>query len=395
MSTLAIIPARGGSKGLPRKNLRCIGGTPLVGRTVQAARASSSVDRVVVSTDDATIASVAEEHGGDVIDRPAVLSGDTASSESALLHALHHLADVENYRPDSLAFLQCTSPFTRPTDIDGTVGALRDQDADSAFAASPFHGFVWCRVDDGTVSGRNHDPNTSRQRRQDRPDELIETGAVYAMDVDGFLDAEHRFFGRIAAYEMPQERALEIDTPADLRRAQAMYETQSRTNQARFLPSAIDAVVFDFDGVFTDNRVLVFQDESEAVVCDRGDGKGVELLRETDLDLLVLSSEVNPIVKARTQKLDLETIHGVDDKFTVLDDWLTERDIPWARTVFVGNDVNDAACLRAAGCGAVVADAHSDVRHDADLILQSDGGHGAVRELCDLVLSHRSTDSSA
>jgi N-acylneuraminate cytidylyltransferase len=384
--TLALIPARGGSKGLPRKNVRRVGGVPLVGRTVQAARQASAVDRVVVSTDDAEIAAAAREHGADVIDRPAALSGDEASSESALLHALGRLDETEGYRPDRVVFLQCTSPFTRPEDIDGTAARL-DDGADSAFAASPFHGFVWREGKDGTARGVNHSPDTARQRRQDRPTELLETGAVYAFDADGFREAEHRFFGRVAAYEMPAERSLEVDTPADLERARDRHARLQQADRASALPDPVEAVVFDFDGVFTDNRVLVTEDRTEAVVCNRGDGKGIERLRETGRALLVLSSEVNPVVRARTEKLGLDTLHGIDDKPRVLEEWLDERGISWSQTVFVGNDVNDAGCLRAAGCGAVVADAHPDVRPDADLVLESRGGHGAVRELCDLVCS--------
>jgi N-acylneuraminate cytidylyltransferase len=361
---------------------------------VQAAHEAAAVDRVVVSTDDLEIAEAARTQGAEVIKRPADLSSDEASSESALLHALEHLAETEGYHPKRLVFLQCTSPFTRPEDIDGTVAVL-DDGFDAAFAGAPFHGFVWRTDENGEATGANHDATTPRQRRQDRSDELLETGAVYAMDAAGFRKAEHRFFGRVGVYEMPSERSVEIDTFADLQRARAQHAELARQDRQAVLPDPIEAVVFDFDGVFTDNRVLVFQDETEAVVCDRGDGKGIERLRETDLDLLVLSSEENPVLKARTQKLNLETIHDVADKRAVLDDWLAERDVAWDRTVFVGNDVNDAACLRAAGCGVVVADAHPDVQSDADIILRSDGGHGAVRELSDLVRATLSTNAHA
>jgi len=395
MRTVAVIPARGGSKGLLRKNVRTVGGVPLVGRTAEAARGAMSVDQTFVSTYDPEIADVAREHGAKVIDRPVALSGDGASSESVLLHALEHLADTNDLHPERLVFLQCTSPFTRPADIDGAVATFDANDADVAFAATPFHGFVWRRRGDGTVTGANHDADTPRQRRQDRPDELLETGAAYVLDVPGFREAEHRFFGRVVPHEVPEARSLEIDTAADLRRARALHADRARQDRRAALPTSIEAVVFDFDGVFTDNRVLVSQDETEAVVCDRGDGKGIEMLRETECSLLVLSSEINPVVRARTRKLDLQAVHGVDDKPSVLAEWLDDHGVQWNRTVFVGNDVNDIGCLRRAGCGVAVADAYEDARSAADLVLERRGGHGAVRELCDLVRSSSSSASSA
>jgi N-acylneuraminate cytidylyltransferase len=393
MSTIAVIPARGGSKGLPRKNVRPVGGTPLVARTVETACSASTIDGVFVSTDDPEIAGLAAEAGAGVIDRPASLSGDEASSESALLHALDHLPDSAG-PPDLLAFLQCTAPFTTPGDVDGTVARLRETGADTAFAAAPFHGFVWREAENGTVAGANHDAGTPRARRQDRAREYVEAGSVYVMRASGFRTHEHRFFGRTVAYEVPAERHLEIDTAADLRRAEARAARLHRQQRADALPDPVDAVVFDFDGVFTDNRVFVFEDEREAVLCDRGDGMGISRLRDRNLHLLVLSSEVNPVVQARTDKLDLETLHGVDDKPAVLNEWLRDRDVAWERTVFVGNDVNDVGCLRQAGCGVVVADAYDDAKAAADLVLSRKGGDRAVRELCDLILAARSSTSA-
>ena len=195
---LAIIPARGGSKGIPRKNVLPVAGKPLLAWTVEAARAARRVDRVVVSTDDPEIADVARRRGADVVDRPAEISGDSATSESALLHALDHLRATEGYEPDLVAFLQCTSPLTAPGDIDGTIDALIRDGADTALAVVPFHYFLWR----GDGAGINHDKR-ERKLRQEREPQFLESGAVYVMKVAGFRAAKHRFFGRTALYEMP------------------------------------------------------------------------------------------------------------------------------------------------------------------------------------------------
>ena len=214
----AIIPARGGSKGIPGKNLRPVAGAPLVAHAIRAARGAPSVDRVIVSTDDDAIAAAARAAGAEVVRRPADISGDTASSESALLHALEFLAATDGRRPELLVFMQCTAPLTLPEDVDAAVAALRAQGADTAFTVAPFHGFVWRAAPDGSAVGVNHD-KAVRPRRQDRAPEYLENGAVYVMKAAAFLEKKHRFFGKTVLAVMPAERTLDVDEPADLEKA--------------------------------------------------------------------------------------------------------------------------------------------------------------------------------
>ena len=152
------------------------------------------------------------------------------------------------------------------------------------------------------------------------------------------------------------------------------------------LPLPLKAVIFDFDGVFTDNKVIVDEDGRESVICDRSDGLGISKLQKTGLPLLVLSREKNPVVLKRCKKLGIPCVQGVDDKKTVLSAWLKEREIDGKNVIFVGNDINDAECLAAVGCGVVVADAHEDVKRISKIILKRGGGKGAVRELCDMII---------
>ncbi|MEY2848516.1 MAG: hypothetical protein RI885_1181 [Actinomycetota bacterium] len=216
---VAIIPARGGSKGVPRKNLRDVGGVPLVVRAIGAALCTQLVDRVVVSTDDAEIERVSAAEGADVVRRPAELSGDNATSESALLHALDQIEG----RVDVLVFLQATSPFVRPADLDAAIETVRAGRHDTVFSAVPSHGFLWRRGDVAGDGARavNHDA-TVRQRRQDREPEFLETGAFYVMDAAGFRRSRFRFFGSIGIAEVHESTALEIDTEADLDLARAI-----------------------------------------------------------------------------------------------------------------------------------------------------------------------------
>ena len=376
----AIIPARGGSKGIPGKNLRRVGGRSLIARAVETARGAAGIRRVYVSTDDAAIAAAAREAGAEVIERPAEIAGDTASSEAALLHALDRLEE-RGALPDLLCFVQCTSPLTASEDIAGALERFLREGADSLLSAGRTHGFLWRQGGDGQALGVNHDP-AFRPRRQDREPEYLESGAFYLLRVAGFRQARHRFFGRVLLHEMPPERIWEIDEPADLAVAEALLAAGAG---AGALPARPAGLVLDFDGVMTDNLALVDETGRESVRVNRSDGLGLERLRASGLPILVLSKEKNPVVTARARKLKLEVLQGIDAKLPALRDWAAAKGLALADLVYVGNDDNDVECLAAVGCGVAVADAYPAARAAARLVLQRAGGQGAVREVCDLL----------
>ncbi len=223
---LLVIPARGGSKGIPGKNLQMVGGLTLLERAIDTA-SGAALGRVVVSTNDEAIANVARARGAEVVLRPEVISKDTSTTEEALLHVVETLCHSSDEQPELLVLLQCTSPFTSVEDVRGTVMALVDAQADSSLAVTPFHSFIWATAD-GSALGVNHDCR-HRLRRQDLPKQFKETGGVYVMRIPGFLAARFRFFGKIATYVTPPERCLEIDDPADLFVANAIATTLSET----------------------------------------------------------------------------------------------------------------------------------------------------------------------
>ena len=263
---LVVIPARGGSKGVPGKNLARVGGIPLVTRAIRAAQAAGRVTAVAVSTDDPAIAAAATAAGAIAVERPPDLAGDEATSETALLHAVRTLYGSQAERLDVLVMAQCTSPFLTAGDLDAVVAAVVEGGADSAFTAAPSHSFLWREATD--ARGVNHDP-AARQRRQDREPEWLETGAAYAMRGSGFLTHQHRFFGRIAAVATDPARALEIDEPDDLARARALAPLfDAGTRPA---PGEVDAVVLDFDGTQTDDRAWLAADGTERVAVHRRD----------------------------------------------------------------------------------------------------------------------------
>ena len=150
--------------------------------------------------------------------------------------------------------------------------------------------------------------------------------------------------------------------------------------------SSVTFVVFDFDGVFTDNRVLVGEDGQESVFCSRSDGLGLQMLGRVGVGCLVLSTETNPVVSARAAKLRLECVQGLgDEKWSVLLSIMQERGLSPATVAYVGNDINDLDCLLNVGVSICVADAYPAVQAVAQFITSRSGGHGAVREVCDLI----------
>ncbi|WP_367321182.1 NTP transferase domain-containing protein [Streptomyces sp. HUAS ZL42] len=388
---LAVIPARGGSKGVPAKNLAPVGGVPLVARAVRECRATRLVTDVVVSTDDQAIAAAAREAGAEVVLRPAAIAGDTATSEAAVLHAMDAHEALHGAVVDVVLLVQCTSPFIAREDVEGVAAAVVENGADTAVTVAPFHGFIWRDAEPEAPAatgghGVNHD-KSFRPRRQDRPQDLLETGAAYAMDAAGFRRHQHRFFGRTELVRTDPARVLEIDDPHDLARARALAPLFD-AGRPDALPTAadIDAVVLDFDGTQTDDRVLIDADGREFVSVHRGDGLGIAALRRSGLRMLILSTEQNQVVAARARKLRIPVLHGIDRKDLALKQWCEEQGIAPERVLYVGNDVNDLPCFALVGWPVAVASAHDVVRGAARAVTTVPGGDGAIREIASWIL---------
>ena len=202
---LAIIPARGGSKGVPDKNLL------LLPRCIRTAQEALSINHVIVSTNDAAIAKLALDCGAQVIMRPEEISGDEAKSEDALLHVL----DSIDYEPDIITFLQCTAALTKPIDIDNCVIELYDDaSVDCSFSAASSRYNLW-RFKNGEPQPTNHD-ELKRLPRQLQQGQYVETGACYVMRTKGFKEAKYRFFGKKKMVIMPRSRFFEVDDREDL-----------------------------------------------------------------------------------------------------------------------------------------------------------------------------------
>ena len=398
---LALIPARGGSKGIPRKNIRSFAGYPLIAWSIAAAKQAASVTRIIVSTDDEEIATVAREHGAETpFLRPAEFAQDNTTDLPVFEHALQWLEANENYLPEILIQLRPTSPI-RPRDcVDSAVKILLEHvDADCVRGVVPAgqnpHK-MWRFLGDEQpmkplldVDGIAEPYNAPRQilppvywqtghidairaatikQKKSLTGEVIYPLVIdprYTVDIDNLSDW--------AKYEALANSELEMVTPGKLKRP---------------MPEQIDLIISDFDGVITDNRVWVNEDGTEYVAAYRSDSIGVQYLRTMGIDVMILSSEPNRVVEARARKMGVQVIHGIGihDKGRVMRELLEQKNIPAENVIYIGNDLNDLPCFEVAGWSVAVADAYPAVIRAADFVSSKAGGHGALREVCDLIL---------
>lgn len=403
--TLALIPARGGSKGIPRKNIRPFAGWPLIAWSIAAAKQSALVTRVIVSTDDEGIAAVARQFGAETpFLRPAELAQDTTTDLPVFEHALKWLAENENYQPDVVVQLRPTSPIRPRGLVDDAVRILlAHADADSVRGVVPAaqNPFKMWRFDGEdkplkpllSVDGIAEPYNAPRQIL---PAVYWQTGHIDAIRAKTILN-KHSLTGEVIyPLVIDSKYTVDIDTLSDW----AKYESVVYSGlemvipegaQKRPMPKEIKLIISDFDGVITDNRVWTDQDGRETVAASRSDSMRIAQLRERGIEVLILSSETNPVVQARAKKMKVEAIHGVGihDKGAAMREVLARKGVDAAHVVYIGNDWNDLPCFEIAGWAVAVPDAYPEVLRAADFVLQTRGGFGALRELCDLILKEK------
>ena len=216
---LGLITARGGSKGIPGKNVAPLAGKPLIAWTIEAALHSRCLSRVIVSTDDREIAEVSKKFGAEVpFMRPGELSGDDSPHMAVVLHAIQWLEDGEGWSPDYVVLLQPTSPFRTAEDIDAAAGVALDRNADSVISVNeaPSHPYKVNRLTDRGTLVSFLEPPKGYLRRQTMPEALFENGAVYMARREVLLKEKRWYTENTYPFVMPEERSLDIDSPWDL-----------------------------------------------------------------------------------------------------------------------------------------------------------------------------------
>ena len=402
--TLALIPARGGSKGIPRKNIRNFAGYPLIAWSIVAARQSKSVTRVVVSTDDPEIAAVARKYGAETpFLRPAELAQDATTDLPVFDHALKWMEEVEAYKPDVVVQLRPTSPIRPRSMVDEAVTILlTHEDADCVRGVVPAgqNPHKMWRLPYGEngpmkhlldVEGLSEPYNAPRQIL---PPIYWQTGHIDAIRIST-IAGKHSKTGDVVYPLLVDPRyTVDIDTLSDWARYEALVYSgldmvfpggQSK----RAMPETIRLLVLDFDGVVSNNLVWTDQDGREMVAASRSDSLFIQPLREAGVETIILSSETNSVVAARAKKMGIEAVQGLglQAKGQALKRLLEEKNVDAAHVVYLGNDINDLPCFELVGWSVAVADAYPEVVRAADFVLSKPGGGGAVRELCELILN--------
>jgi YrbI family 3-deoxy-D-manno-octulosonate 8-phosphate phosphatase len=401
--TLALIPARGGSKGIPRKNIKSFAGYPLIAWSIAAAKQSRLVTRVIVSTDDEEIAAVARAWGAETpFLRPDELAQDKTTDLPVFEHALKWLEDVEGYHPDIVVQLRPTSPFRPHGMVDAAVSILMEHaDADCVrgvvpAAQNPFK--MWRFSGEGKpleqllrVKGI---PEPYNAPRQILPPVYWQTGHIDAIRTRTIANKKSLTGDVIYPLVIDPKYTVDIDTPADWVKYEAVIysglDILSPGKARRTMPETVKMIICDFDGVVTDNLVLTDENGKETVSASRSDSMHIKTLREKGVEVMILSSEPNPVVQARAKKMGVEAIHGVgmQDKGRVMREVLEQKKVRAEEVIYIGNDLNDLPCFEVAGWSVAVADAYPEVLRAADFVLTKNGGRGAVRELCELVLKN-------
>lgn len=400
---LALIPARGGSKGIPRKNIRNFAGYPLLAWSIAAAKQSKSVTRIIVSTDDEEIAAIAREWGAETpFLRPAELAHDQTTDLPVFEHALKWMQEMEGYRPEIMVQLRPTSPIRPKSMVDDAIRILLDhKDADCVrgvvpAAQNPFKMWRFNGEEKPLnplleVEGITEPYNAPRQIL---PPVYWQTGHIDAMRTATITHKKSLTGDIIYPLLIDPKYAVDIDTLADWAKYEALVYTDleivSPGKSRRAMPATIKIIICDFDGVVTDNLVLTDENGRETVSASRSDSMHIKALREKGIDMLILSSEPNPVVMARAKKMGVEAIHnvGMQDKGRVMREVLDRKNVKAENVVYIGNDLNDLPCFEMAGWSVAVADAYPEVIRAADHVLRKTGGHGAIRELCELVLKN-------
>ena len=378
MRWVAFMPLRANSKSIPDKNIRPIAGRPLFAWSLEQAIVSQCFNEIYVATDSSRIRRMVLDEfssGVMVLDRSAETCTDTASTESALLEFQQQIPF------DVVGLVQATSPLTQADDFRAARHRFVAENLDSLLTAVPSKRFFWTRS--GTPI--NYHP-AKRPRRQDFEGWLMENGAFYLTRAKVLEETGSRLGGRIGIHEMPAETAIEIDDEADWIVVEQLLLRQKLAS-IQMGASQIKAFILDVDGTLTDGGMYYGADGEALKKFNTRDAHGLQLLRENGIKVCVFSSEDSPAVAARMKKLNIaEYYPGIKNKLAVLEHKIKLWGISLQDIAYMGDDLCDLECLSQAGAALCPADAVPEILQRAHYVCTRPGGHGAVREACDLIL---------
>lgn len=380
---VALIPARGGSKGIPKKNIKNFAGKPLIYWSCLSVQLSSRIDKGYVATDDEDIKRVVEDFGFSkikVIERSAESATDTAPTELVLLEF------CQKYNFDIAVLVQPTSPLLTHTDLDKAIESFLDSNCDSMLSCVRQKRFIWhYDKKERFFKPANYDYK-DRPRRQDFAGFYVENGAFYITSRVNILKYKNRLSGKIGIYEMPEYTYHELDAELDWAIAENLAYNVI-PSYFNYWIRPIKLLCLDVDGVLTDGGVYYSDKKEELLKFNRIDGKGLELIRQVGIDVIIISSESSYISKKRADKLKIDNVFlGIKDKLSLLQDYCWRKKLNSREVCFMGDDVQDLPVIEWVGFSAAPLNAVDIVKNKVLYLCRRKGGEGAVREVVDLIL---------
>ena len=388
---VAFIPVRGGSKSIPLKNIKMIAGKPLVYWVAKAASESAYIDIVYIATDDDKIKEVIEKFGLRkviVVGRERSTATDTASTESAMIE----FAAKHNF--DNIILIQATSPLLTENDLNGGFELYKEDDTDSVLSVVRQKRFQWEIDDRGFAYAVNYDI-FNRPRRQEFKGYLVENGAFYITSKERLLETGNRMSGKIKAYEMDASTYMEIDEPDDWLIIERKLEIRERQKKRMIQIPGIKMFLTDCDGCLTDGGMYYSEKGDEMKKFNTKDGMGLRLLQDRGILVGIITGEKVALNRRRSEKLRLDIFEeGIQDKLSAIMRLCRQYGIELQNVAYVGDDLNDLEVIKKVGFGCCIADGMEKVKQSADYVTVLPGGHGAVREVAELIIDSASTAES-
>lgn len=378
----ALILARGGSKGIPLKNIKMLAGVPLIGWVIRAAQDSQVFDSVWVSTDHEEIAKVALAWGAKVHKRSPEVSQDSSSSLDTIQEFSRQNPDV-----DVICNIQATSPCLHPKHLTEAVELITKQGCDSVFSVVRRYNFRWKEVEKGgdcCTEPMNLNP-ACRPRRQDWSGELCENGSFY-FATKGLIEQGLLQGGNKKYYEMAPEYSVDIDVDIDWPVAEQRVLRFGYFGKDK--PEVVRLLLCNVSGCLTDGQIHTSASGEEMVSINIRDQIGISMLKKEGVKVILL--ETYPIAKALavrlSERMGCPLKQDMDDKLKQVEKIMAEDNLEWKEVAYLGNDEADVKCLELAGLSGVPVDAPTVALNHTKYTCHNAAGHGAVREFAEHIL---------
>ena len=381
MSVIAFIPARGGSKSIPGKNIKDFCGRPLIYWNLFALEKSELIDEVVVATDSENIFKKVKEFNFSKVKlykRNAENAQDHSTSESIMLEYINY---AKLSSTDTFMLVQATSPFTRTEDFNNGLNLMSTYD--TVFSCAKIKRFIWNK--DGNPLNYDHN---NRPRRQDFDGTFMENGAFCISSVSDIIYHNNRISGNIGICEMPEYTFVEIDEVEDWIMAEQLF-LKNHSSEYKTNFNKIKLLLSDVDGVLTDAGMYYTENGDEFKKFCTYDGMGFQLLQKTGVKVGILTTEDRNLNKRRAVKLGLDfDFHGAEDKLKIVKDLCIKENITIDEVAYIGDDINCFSLLSHVGIAACPNNAVDKIKAIPNIIqLNKNGGEGVVREFVELILS--------